>query len=156
MSIKHFKQLKGGIIMNAMRFYSPWVERSLLDDLFNRMVINDTQDQSACGCVPANIMENENDFSIELAVPGFTKEEIKINIQKNVLIIKAERNENTEDKVKYIRKEFGKKPFARKFIIPKNVDTDHVSAAFNNGILEVHIPKKEEVLEKAPVEIEIV
>jgi HSP20 family protein len=141
--------------MNAIRFYHPGVERSLMHDLFRNFTINDSLENVRCGCVPANISEEENSFRIELYVPGFSKEDVKINVQKNILTIQSVKSENPEKKSGYLSREFGIRNFERRFSLPKNVNSDEISAVFNNGILEITIPKKEEVVEKAPVEIKI-
>jgi HSP20 family protein len=141
--------------MNAIRFYNPFVERSLVSDLFRNLNVNDSFDSFYCGCVPANVSENEKDFTIELSVPGYSKEEIRIQVEKNMLTIRSEKKENQETQGKTLVKEFTFRSFERKFILPKSVNADQITAVFNNGILEVLLPKKEEVAEKAPVEIEI-
>ncbi len=141
--------------MNAIRFYHPSVERSLINDLFRGFRVNDSYDTTYCGCVPVNIREEEKSFHIELSVPGFSKEEIRINVEKNVLTVQSVQNENQETKENYLSREFKKGSFGRKFNLPKNVDQDQISAVFTNGILEITVPKKEEVVEKTPVEIEI-
>jgi HSP20 family protein len=141
--------------MNAIRFYNPWVERNLLDDLFNSMAVNDKHDNGSCGCVPANVVENENNFAVQLSVPGFSKEEIRIQVQKNVLSIRSEKSAETQKEVKYVSREFGKRSFERKFMLPKNLDTENITATFHDGILEISVPKKEEVVEKTTVEIPI-
>jgi len=143
--------------MNAIRIYHPSVERSLINDMFRGLRLNDSHDTAYCGCVPANISEEEKSFRIELSVPGYSKEEIKINVQKNLLTIQSVRNEGQEQENtgNYLSREFGKGNFERRFNLPKHVDQDQISAHFSNGILEITLPKKEEVLEKTPVEIEI-
>jgi HSP20 family protein len=141
--------------MNAIRFYHPGVERNLVHDLFRNFMIHDSLENGHCSCVPANISEEENAFRIELYIPGFSKEDVKINVQKNILTIQSVKSENSEEKSNYLRREFGIRNFERKFSLPRNVNTDEISAAFSNGILEITIPKKEEVVEKAPTEIAI-
>jgi HSP20 family protein len=141
--------------MNAIRFYHPGVEKSLVHDLFRSFITNDSLENSRCGFVPANISEEEKSFRIELYVPGFSKEEVKMNVQKNILTIQSVKSESQEKKSNYLSREFGTRNFERRFSLPKNVNADEISAAFNNGILEITLPKKEEVVEKAPVEIEI-
>jgi HSP20 family protein len=141
--------------MNAIRFYHPSVEKSLINDLFRGFRVNDSYDTTYCGCVPVNIREEEKSFHIELSVPGFSKEEIRINVQKNVLTVQSVQNENQDSKENYLSREFKKGSFERKFNLPKHVDQEQISAVFTNGILEITVPKKEEVVEKTPVEIEI-
>jgi HSP20 family protein len=142
-------------VMNSIRFYNAFnpVHRSLINDLFNNFTREDSQDDKNCGCIPANVIENENEFLIELSVPGFSKEQIRISVEKNVLVVKAEKNEENERK--YLSREFGLQSFERRFVLSKKVNADNISASFNNGILEVTLPRKAEVAEKAAVEVEI-
>lgn len=141
--------------MNSIRFYNTFnpVHRSLINDLFSNFTREDSQDDKNCGCIPANVIENENEFLIELSVPGFSKEQIRISVEKNVLVVKAEKNEENERK--YLSREFGLQSFERRFVLSKKVNADNISASFNNGILEVTLPRKAEVAEKAAVEVEI-
>lgn len=141
--------------MNAIRFYHPSVERSLVNDIFRNFLVNDTHDTAYCGCVPANIREEDKLFRIELSVPGYSKEEIRINVQKNLLTVQSVKNEEQASGENYLSREFKKGSFERRFNLPKHVDQDQISALFSNGILEITLPKKEEVVEKTPVEIEI-
>jgi len=141
--------------MNAIRFYHPSVERSLINDMFRSLMVNDSHDTAYCGCVPANILEEEKSYRIELSIPGFSKEEIKIRVEKNTLTVHSDKKETSETGPKYLSREFGKREFERRFTLPKHVDQDQISAFFNNGILEITVPRKEEVVEKTPVEIEI-
>ncbi len=97
-----------------------------------------------------NISESETAYLLELAAPGLNKEDFKLNVQANRLVISAkkeevkEQEEKTENAVKYTRKEFSFTNFQRAFTLPKNVDISKVEAAYTNGILTVSVPKKEE------------
>lgn len=98
--------------------------------------------------VPAvNIAESENEYHIELAVPGMKKEDFKINLDKNILSISAEsKNENeetTRDK-KYNRREYSYNSFVRTFTLPDSADYANISAEYADGILEVSVAKKED------------
>ncbi len=128
--------------------------RTLVDDLFRTFGFNDTREEY-CGCVPSNVIENEKDFRLELAIPGFSKDEVKISFQKNVLTVKSEKEQNGSDNVKYLRRGFIPQNFEKHFELSKHINTDAISATFNNGVLEIVLPKKEEIVEKTPVEIEI-
>lgn len=92
-----------------------------------------------------NIREDEKAFGIELALPGLTKEDVKIEVEKDVLVISAEqKEEKTEEKNGYSRREFGSYSFCKNFRIPDNVNTDKIAATFRNGILALELPKSEE------------
>ena len=109
--------------------------------------------------VPAvNILENETGFELELAAPGMKKEDFNIEVDKNVLTIsneqESERTEEDKDK-KYSRREFYYASFRRSFNLPETVNSDEIKAAYNDGILRIAIPKKEEALPKPKRMIEI-
>jgi HSP20 family protein len=93
-----------------------------------------------------NIIENENDFNLDIIVPGYERSEIKVTIDNNELKIASIKNEEEEiDKKNYLRKEFLKKPFNRSFELPKGIEADKIEASHKNGILRIMIPKKAKV-----------
>jgi HSP20 family protein len=108
----------------------------LFDELFN---FPSTVTDSAVKTPLHDIIENDKEYQINLLLAGVKKEDVSINIEKDTLIIKAERN--GEKNIKYCRKEtyFGK--YEKQFILPDDVDNDNVSASMSNGILNVIIPK---------------
>ncbi|NMH29290.1 Hsp20/alpha crystallin family protein [Flavobacterium silvaticum] len=101
--------------------------------------------------VPAvNIRETENAFEVELSAPGKPKEDFNIELDKNLLTISSDvKNETTEDNGKYTRKEFTVSSFKRSFTLPETIAADDIKAAYENGILKLTLPKKEEALPKA-------
>ena len=107
--------------------------------------------------VPAvNVMEGKDDFRIEVAAPGLTKEDFKIQLDNHVMTIsseKEEKNEETDEKV--MRKEFSYCSFSRSFTLPETVNADKIKANHKDGILQVIIPKKEETKDKPAREIKI-
>ena len=118
---------------------------TLVDDIFRDF-------SKSNNSLPAvNIKEDENTFSVEVAVPGFAKEDIAINVENNVLTISSEKElENNEEKENYTRKEYSYSSFKRSFNLPKEiVDTDKISASHINGELIITIPKIEKVEPKA-------
>ena len=103
----------------------------------------------------ANVVENKDGYRIELAVPGYTKEQIGIQFQDHVLIIKGNVEEKLNEGEKYLSREFGLKNFVRRFVVPKTVDSSVITASFSNGILSVDVPKKEEIKENLTKDIQI-
>jgi HSP20 family protein len=95
--------------------------------------------------VPVNITESKSGYEIEIAAPGFLKEDFKINLEKNLLTISAEVNSEAETDKKTIRNEFKKQSFQRSFTIDENVETENISAQYVNGILTLNLQKKVEV-----------
>jgi len=103
-----------------------------------------------------NIKENETGFELELAVPGFKKEDFKIEVDNEVLTISSEaKTENNEVEEKFTRKEFSYAAFKRVFTLPKTVDGSKIDATYESGILKIALPKKEEALPKPKRLIEI-
>ncbi|MCR9155411.1 MAG: Hsp20/alpha crystallin family protein [Bacteroidetes bacterium] len=94
-----------------------------------------------------NILEDENGFKIELLAPGFRKEDLQIEVKDNRLILKASRELGENDKdLNYLRREFKINAFERQFNLPeKRIDEAGIEARFEDGILMINLPKKEEV-----------
>ena len=92
-----------------------------------------------------NIYEGNNEYKIELAAPGLTKEDFKIDLKKENLSVwvekKAEENYVKKD---YTRKEFEYTSFARSFVLPEGIDADKITAEYTNGILNITIGKQDE------------
>jgi HSP20 family protein len=99
----------------------------------------------------ANVMENDDAFKIELAVPGFQKKDFRINIEKDVLTISTEREMNGEEN--YTMREFGHNNISRSFSLPETVDNEKIKAEYKNGILNVTLPKREEVKIKKEIQV---
>ena len=97
---------------------------------------------------PVNISENLSNFVIELAVPGFEKENFAIEIEKEVLKVSSkiapeQKSTDTDENIQFTRKEFNYNNFNRHFTLPKKVDVDGIKASYNNGILSISLPKSE-------------
>ena len=103
----------------------------------------------------SNISETENEYLIDVSAPGFKKEDINIELENDILKISSEiQNENEETNDGYYRKEFCKSSFERNFAVPKNSNKDEISAAMEDGILTIKIPKlKEERKENLKIAI---
>lgn len=128
---------------------------SIIDELLKPDWLGGMQSFNAN--VPAvNIKETDTNFGIELAAPGKTKEDFNIEIDHNVLTISSEeKSEKEETQGKYTRKEFNYSSFRRAFTLPETVNTDSINAIYENGVLHVSLPKKEEALPKPKRLIEI-
>ncbi|MCS7122243.1 MAG: Hsp20/alpha crystallin family protein [Archaeoglobaceae archaeon] len=102
---------------------------------------------------PVDVIEEEDKITVIADLPGFSKEDIEVYFEDGDLVIKAERKLEEEKKeISYIRKERSYGSFIRRLTLPFEVDTANVKAKFNNGILEVTIPKA--VKAKKTVKIE--
>lgn len=126
---------------------------SILDEFFGKQMIGKSNLLSN----PAvNINESDNGYSIELAAPGLVREDFNVKVENDTLIISSEKKTENESEGKlYRRREFQYASFQRTFILPDSVDKDSISAVYNNGILNVMIPKREEAKVKPIRSIEI-
>ena len=148
--------------MNLVRFYQPRysVNRNLVNEMMNSFRTGDYHENYLQNCrKPAiNIFESENDFRIEMMLPGFVKEDLKINFHEEMLTIKVD-NKSAEgqkdESYKYVRREFDVYNFEKQFKVPESVKTESIDAKFENGILNILLPKKEIAPEKAPVDIKV-
>jgi HSP20 family protein len=99
--------------------------------------------QRHSGYGPAvNIEETGEAFFIEIAAPGYNKDDFNIKLDKGVLSVSVEK-EQKEENQDYTRMEFGKGNFTRSFSIPQSVDTEQIKAGYERGILKITLPKKE-------------
>jgi len=97
-----------------------------------------------------NVLDTANDYLVEMAVPGLKKSDFDINIDNHLLSISAEVKSDYEDveNENYTRREFGYSTFKRTFTLPEFVETDKISAKYDDGILKVTLPKREEAKKK--------
>lgn len=134
---------------------------SLFDDFFTRDLLNWglANNSSTNTTIPAvNIKENADNFEVEMAAPGLRKEDFKVELDGNNLTIGSEwqNEEETKEGERYTRREFSYQSFQRTFTLPKNVvDVDQINAKYENGVLRLVIPKREEAKQKPPRMIEI-
>jgi len=91
-----------------------------------------------------NILESAEDYKIEVAAPGLTKEDFQINLKKDTLSVWAEKKPVEGEVKDYSRKEFDYHSFARSFVLPETVDAEKIAAEYVNGILNITIGKKDE------------
>lgn len=89
-----------------------------------------------------NVSENEKNFRLEVSLPGYSKEDINIDIEEGIITISSEKKEEKSSD-KWNRKEFYFSSFKRSFSLPEGVDVDSIEASFERGILNIDIPKKE-------------
>jgi HSP20 family protein len=146
--------------MNTLRIFTPGgVFKTLSDNVFDHFLFNRDDEPDYAEVYSrgphTNIVEENDKFRIEIALPGYSKEQISMNIHKDILNINANIGEISMDGKKFLTHEFGLKNFNRRFTIPQTLDADNVNAEFTNGVLSVTVPKKEEVREKEPIEVQI-
>jgi HSP20 family protein len=127
--------------MNNLQF----AFRPFLPALFNEVFEHQSKETELTYKPAANVREDEKNYTIELALPGFAKDEIKISFEDELLTVTAghQPKEDVQGS-KYTWNEFGfKSKYERTFQLPETVNAENISAAFENGILNVTLPKKE-------------
>ena len=103
-----------------------------------------------------NVVESEDNFKLEVAAPGLNKEDFKISVEKDQLLVSASKEEKKEEETeKYTRREFNFTSFKRSFYLPETVNAEAIGANYENGILTLTLPKKEEAKEKGPRVVEV-
>jgi len=104
-----------------------------------------------------NIKESQDEFEVELAAPGFQKTDFTIELKHDMLTISSEKKIENETKEgqQFARREFSYQSFSRSFVLPNTIDNDKIKAKYENGILKVIIPKKDEAKPKPARQIAI-
>jgi HSP20 family protein len=141
--------------MTYLRFYSPYdsaYRDENTNEAFNQFMQHYNADNN-CGCYqgsfPAsNIAESEKEFRIEIALPGVDKKNISIKHEKGYLTISVEKAGEGESNESYARQEFDYSGSSRTYRIGDKIDTENISAKYENGLLILHLPKKEAFVNK--------
>lgn len=125
---------------------------NFFDEFFNELPGFSGKENSKenWGSVPANIYETKDAYHVELNAPGRSKEDFKITVENGLLTISFEKKEETKtEDYKTIRKEFTHLSFKRSFSVDEKIDSDNIQAKYENGLLKLLLPKKEQIKENA-------
>ncbi|MEO6490407.1 MAG: Hsp20/alpha crystallin family protein [Ferruginibacter sp.] len=120
----------------------------MMKDFINEFpaAVNKTVREDVLHFPPVNIVEKGNKYQLEIAAPGFEKADFNVKLEGKTLTISTEKKESTVDTTeKIIRKEFSYKAINRSFTIDEKIDSENISARYENGILFLELPKKEVV-----------
>lgn len=131
---------------------------TLIDDFFNGTLpsVFSQNFNTGISLPMVNIKETADAYFVEMAVPGLKKSDFHIDLDNQVLSISTETEEEKEQREEnYTRREFGYSSFKRTFTLPETVDDGKIKAAYNQGILSIHLPKKEEAKQKPARSIKI-
>ena len=139
---------------------APALHRLFFDDIFGRDFFNwenNNYSTTSTTLPSVNIKETADNYEVEVAAPGMDKNDFKITLDGNQLTISSvKENEQTTGYENYSRREFSYQSFQRSFELPKNVvDEDKIIARYENGLLLLSIPKREEAKPRPPRMIEI-
>ena len=114
----------------------------IFESVFNDSFLSDRM----VSRVPAvNICETQDHYMIEMAAPGLQKEDFNIKLDRNLLTVSVEqKNEHSEQNKQYNKREFSYSSFVRSFALPDTADDAQIEAHYNNGMLNIHVAKKDE------------
>ena len=132
--------------MTTLKFNQPTLKTldSFLDSLLSDLPSTNSNNNMSFPAV--NICETPDDYQLEFNVPGRKKEDFKITVDKNILTVSFEKNEEQkEEKKQFIKREFVTQSFKRSFTLDEKINADNIDAKYENGILFLTLPKKEEV-----------
>ena len=127
------------------------------DEFFSKNLLSSFFSDGADYSVPAvNIKEDENNFEIEVAAPGLSKDDFKVTMEKNILTVSSEKElKKEEEKENFLSKEFSYNSFCRSFSVPDTIDVDKIKATHQNGVLKIELPKRDEAKTKVNREIKV-
>ena len=141
--------------MKLVKKTNNWLPSSpfFFDDFIGRDLSGWFDNNYSSYTTPAvNVKESDEGYQIELAVPGMSKNDFKIEFENDLLTVSSEKNESKEngsEKGNYYRKEFSYRSFERSFRVPENtINSEAIKASYQDGVLKVELPKKEELKPK--------
>lgn len=102
---------------------------------------------------PVNIFETEQAYQVEMLVPGYQKSDFVISLEKDVLTVSSEKKADQPEERKQLRKEFTFRAFRRSFTLDEKINAEGIVARYENGILAIELPKKEQAVNKRDIEI---
>jgi HSP20 family protein len=130
--------------MTTLKFNQPTLKTldSFLDNLLSDLPVAN----NGMNVPPVNIFETNDNYELEFNAPGRNKEDFKVTVDKNILTVSFEKKEEQKDeKRQFIKREFGFQSFKRSFTLDEKINADGINAKYENGILYLTLPKKEEV-----------
>ena len=138
--------------MNLTKFNPVQPSDSLgkwIDTLFNTTLADVMGSDNTVSSPSVNIIEHENHYELNLAAPGLTKQDFNISIERDHLVISAEKkSEKEETEGRFTRREYSYGSFKRSFHLDDNIKREGITAAYEDGVLKMSLPKKEESARK--------
>ena len=144
--------------MSLIKFNNrfPWGTSALTNFLSSDDFFNDDFFAKDSLMPAMNVKENDDKFEIELAAPGFTKDDFEVTLDNDGLHISAEKRKEDEEKEEgYLRKEFSYNSFEKKLQLPDSIKEEDLKAKYQDGVLRFNLIKKEEAKQHKPRKIEI-
>lgn len=145
--------------MTLVRFYNPLASRRMgfdVERLFDSLMKSSNELTQAQLSYPAvNIYEEPERFRMEVAAPGYRKEDFNVSIDNDLLKISVNKENNTVEGETYTRCEFLTGSFERTFVVGKAIDTSKIDARYENGILTIYLSKRDEAKPQKPKTIKV-
>ncbi|MCO6476348.1 MAG: Hsp20/alpha crystallin family protein [Phaeodactylibacter sp.] len=140
--------------------YNPFATKSVsnfFDEMFNRNITDFFGSDFSMSTPSVNVVEKDDSYRVEVAAPGLEKEDFEVSVDNGFLNISAKKEHKDEVKEgdKYMRREFNFSSFTRSFQLPETVKADDIAANYENGVLKITLPKKDEAKIEAAKVIEI-
>lgn len=152
-TVKNGSESNSGLGFKSLPSLSSW-----MDDIINKSFGNEFMSNFNTGItLPAvNVLDNDEEYIVEMAVPGLKKSDFDVSLDNQMLSISAELNtENEETSENYTRREFGYSSFKRSFSLPETIEIEKINAKYEDGILKVILPKRDEAKKKPIKQINI-
>ena len=129
-----------------------------LPSIFSDFFDNDWMRKANATTPAVNVIENETVYKVEVAAPGMTKEDFCVHLaDEDQLVISMEKkNETKDNNNKYLRREFSYSKFQQTLILPDDVEKEHISAAVNDGVLTIDLPKKQKTQDEKAKECKVI
>ncbi len=133
--------------------WSSWIDGMFKNDFPSILVTNFNTGMTL---PKVNVRETADAYFVDMVVPGMKKSDFTLDLDNQVLSISSENNEESlSSQENYTRREFGYASFKRTFTLPDSIEESNIKASYKDGILSVHLPKKEEAKQKPPRSISI-
>ena len=134
-------------VMSTRALTKPVMSPFLFDDFFkpwNEWFENSSFPAKTLTVPAVNVTEDANQYLVSLAAPGLTVKDFQIDVEGNTLTIRSEKEESKEEmEGKYTRREFSYASFSRSFSLPEDVKQDAIDAKYEDGVLNIRLPRKE-------------
>jgi HSP20 family protein len=131
---------------------------AVFDDFITRDLFKPSFSTTGVSTPAINIIETNDDFRLEMVAPGMKKENFKVEVDKGMLTVSYEHDDNREGERrdwKYTRHEYNYRSFVRSFSLPETVEADRIQAKYEDGILNLILPKRDEARKKPARKIEV-
>lgn len=127
------------VFRTANRFYPVFANPLLNNEWMGRFF----DDEERTSAPSVNVKETEKGFELAVAAPGLEKKDFRISVEKDQLTISAQKENQSEEKTnRFLRREFSYEKFTRSFTLPENIDAENITAQYENGVLNVLLPKR--------------